>query len=358
MPLPASVTQTGVFTEVPDYLRTSSWSRVRGMLVGIAAVVLIGAGLFFFTGLRERFFRPAQTASNANRPNLETANNSTGSEALQPAERESNNAELSSTKANGTAARDAASTAPAADVQTETAQNPPGTEQTVTSSPQPLTPGIAEPSNTASESVDPYAPVGEGSASTGPQFDVAAATDPIVEPTDGASDQMTPMETTDPADKYATAATDEASSRITLPSAPATTSEIPTDTASETPDAKARASAGTPNVTSDSLGPETFVPDAEAGVEPTTEEEVPAGPVELGTYLGGETVLLRHDDEKGSWFRIAPRQGVIAGDRLLALPQFRPEITLVNGVHVAVSGGTQVMLRTAENEPAEETPGG
>ena len=98
------------------------------------------------------------------------------------------------------------------------------------------------------------------------------------------------------------------------------------------------------------------MPGAEAGVEPTTVEEVPIGPVELGTYLGGETVLLRHDDEKGSWFRVAPRQGVIAGYRLLALPQFRPEITLVNGVHVAVSGGTQVVLRTAENEPAGKLP--
>jgi hypothetical protein len=47
---------------------------------------------------------------------------------------------------------------------------------------------------------------------------------------------------------------------------------------------------------------------------------------------------------------------VITGDRLLALPQFRPEITLVNGVHVAVSGGTQVVLRTAENEPADKLP--
>ena len=87
------------------------------MLVGIAAVVLIGAGLFFFTGLRERFFPPAQTASNANRANLETANNSPGSEASQPAERESNNSELSSTETNGAAARDAAGMASAADAQ-------------------------------------------------------------------------------------------------------------------------------------------------------------------------------------------------------------------------------------------------
>jgi hypothetical protein len=72
--------------------------------------------------------------------------------------------------------------------------------------------------------------------------------------------------------------------------------------------------------------------------------------------LGGATVLLRHDDEKGAWFRVEPRQAIITGDRLLALPEFRPEITLTNGVHVAVSGGTQVAVRTAAEVAAEKLP--
>jgi hypothetical protein len=58
-------------------------------------------------------------------------------------------------------------------------------------------------------------------------------------------------------------------------------------------------------------------------------------------------VLLRYDNEAGGWFRVQPRNAVIAGDRLLALPEFRPKITLVSGVHMDVSGGTQVATRSA-----------
>jgi hypothetical protein len=62
----------------------------------------------------------------------------------------------------------------------------------------------------------------------------------------------------------------------------------------------------------------------------TEEPGVPAV-VELGTYRGGKTVLLRYDDEAGSWFRVAPRSAVVKREKLLALPEFRPIITLATG---------------------------
>jgi hypothetical protein len=150
---------------------------------------------------------------------------------------------------------------------------------------------------------------------------------------------------------------------VTLPDVPPTADLLstPTDAAADDPAAAAPnaadlAAADASNVTSDTLDPNLVGPSGETPDDPPPTEEVPAGPVELGTYLGGETVLLRYDGEKGAWFRVAPRQAIIAGDQLLALPKFRPEVTLVNGVHVAVSGGTQVSLRSAVDEPAAKLP--
>jgi hypothetical protein len=125
--------------------------------------------------------------------------------------------------------------------------------------------------------------------------------------------------------------------------------------AATTPNAAALADAAAGNVASDTIEPTSVTPATEVGTDSST-DEVPTGPLELGTYLGGETVLLRRDDEKSAWFRIAPREAVIEGDRLLALPEFRPEVTLINGVHVGISGGTQVVVRTAGDEPAEKLP--
>ena len=68
----------------------------------------------------------------------------------------------------------------------------------------------------------------------------------------------------------------------------------------------------------------------------------PPAPLDLGTYMGGKTVLLRYDDKAGAWFRVEPRAAVMPGERLLSLPEFRPKIALVSGVHLDLSGGTQV----------------
>ncbi len=60
--------------------------------------------------------------------------------------------------------------------------------------------------------------------------------------------------------------------------------------------------------------------------------------------MGGETVLLRYDEKAAGWFRVDPRAAVVPGERVLALPEFRPKIALVSGVHLDLSGGTQVVM--------------
>jgi len=71
-------------------------------------------------------------------------------------------------------------------------------------------------------------------------------------------------------------------------------------------------------------------------------------PVELGTYLDGQSVLLRYAPADGAWFRLLPRTALRVGDRLLALPAFNPQITLASGLHLKLSGGTQVTLETMQ----------
>jgi hypothetical protein len=61
-------------------------------------------------------------------------------------------------------------------------------------------------------------------------------------------------------------------------------------------------------------------------------------------------VLLRFDEQTGSWFRLEPRSALIAGERLLALPEFRPTAKFLSGIQMDMSGGTQVVVGTG-NEP-------
>jgi hypothetical protein len=87
---------------------------------------------------------------------------------------------------------------------------------------------------------------------------------------------------------------------------------------------------------------------ADVAVEGDTESEVP-GPPELGTYLSGKTVLLRYDEPSGAWLRVQPRSAVVVGERLLALPEFRPTIALTSGVNLNLAGGTMATMSTGES---------
>ncbi len=89
--------------------------------------------------------------------------------------------------------------------------------------------------------------------------------------------------------------------------------------------------------------------DAPSG-EVAVEEEVPAGPmgpVQLGTYLGNNDVLLRYDSASGKWIRMPPRSEVLTGSSLLALPKFRVHVVL-GDVNMYLSGGTRIELPIAK----------
>jgi hypothetical protein len=81
-----------------------------------------------------------------------------------------------------------------------------------------------------------------------------------------------------------------------------------------------------------------------ADTKPNTKPPASIAPPDSGTYLGGETVLLRYDDKAGGWFRVDPRAAIVPGERVIALPEFRPKIALISGVHLDLSGGTQIVM--------------
>jgi hypothetical protein len=107
------------------------------------------------------------------------------------------------------------------------------------------------------------------------------------------------------------------------------TSDIP-----EAPDAGALAANSGPGLAASLNG------DAKTGLKPP----VPTGPPELGTYIGGKTVLLRYDGKNGAWFRVEPRAAIVSGENILALPEFRPKVAMISGLHLDMSGGTQVVV--------------
>lgn len=55
-------------------------------------------------------------------------------------------------------------------------------------------------------------------------------------------------------------------------------------------------------------------------------------------------VMLRFDPQAAGWVRLTGRETLLVGDRLLALPGYRPTVALTNGVSCDLFGGTQIDL--------------
>jgi hypothetical protein len=331
--VPAAHQTTAATMEIPDYLRTGAWWRSRVALVAIAALLIIGIAIFWF-GLRGWFGGgPSVAAESRGTPDTVSSENLV--QPIPPSE--------------------SATEAPA-----ETLAAPSG----LGAPPQPLTPGITAPAATPAAVPDKYAPVAaeassppansasvlnEGTAAQVPPLDAAAAP-PVEAPVPGSLPHAN-----DAAQTFSTAAND-----VPPPADAAATANVAA--ADEAIDASAAPVESVPAAPATSVvETSNGAPPTEAPLEPgapiEAKADVPAGPTELGTYMGGETVLLRHDDNSGTWLRVEPRAAVIAGERLLALPEFRPKVALLSGLHLDISGGTQIIVG-ADTAAAAEPAGG
>lgn len=315
--------------EIPEYLRASGWARYRNLLLGLAAVLLVGFATYLF-GSRNGWFGGTEDLV-----------------ALAPAENEASEpparmelppAALTEVTPPAEPAHDVASAA----------------EGPVMSAPEP---NHAEPVATAPAPAIGGEDVARVDAATAPQVippapvaqETPMATENPTDTTAAASPDMLPPAVI-PAEQTAASAVPSAAippnptvppTSTTLPStttAPAVAS--PAEVVSVEPDGTVRVGENVAGA-SDAAGP------ADGTVAPS-----PPVVVELGTYRGGKTVLLRHDDAAGAWLRMAPRSAVVSGQKLLALPEFRPIVSLVNGIHMDLAGGTVVTLGAANDAAA------
>lgn len=70
----------------------------------------------------------------------------------------------------------------------------------------------------------------------------------------------------------------------------------------------------------------------------------PADPMDVGRYVSDDQVLTRFDAKSGLSFRVPSRALLAAGERLVVLPTYRPQITLASGVQVSFAGESAVQM--------------
>jgi hypothetical protein len=343
-------------TEVPDYLRATSWPGLRTVLAGLAAMAVIAAALYFVGDSQGWFGRGGgqNVAATTNAPDSAPGGVDTQDATTQEAPVVTTEPPVEAVQSNASATdqqfgQDVAAANPTT-VDAAQPESPP----VLDTPPQPLTPDMeadASASNTASQE---------------------AAAQPLPTPPQESEQQVSldigPALSNEAAAAAADAgntAANAGSAALNISDAPldansSAAAAMPADAGPNIPAANETAAAdiGAGDAATGGTAPPADVPPAaiEPGIEVTTTEQAPAGPMELGTYLGGKTVLLRYNDQAGGWFRVQPRNAVVAGDRLLALPEFRPKITLVSGLHMDMSGGTQVITQSAGQLPAEGLP--
>ncbi len=373
--------------EIPEYLRAGSWSQSGRAAAVLAALVLLGAAILFASGLRGWFGKktPSMVALTA--------------DSAQPAEGlATNDSVLSEPSAPG-------AMPPAA---TEDFHARTTTTMPLAGPPQPVTPGITTPATTSPvasspSQIDPYAVTGTPTVS-GAETPAAPPTQPALVPTTdpamlpantaaippaagpvlppsntaAASPAGESVPTNDTSVQEGAPATSSSAASsagdvslplaaaaantpvppAALPSAEAATNTVPPQAPDNAPPAEAVADAGASLAAAArdagaAGSPLDLPPAMDADGKIDGKPPVPAGPPELGTYLGGKTVLLRQDAQTGAWFRVEPRAAITAGERVLSLPEFRPKVALASGLHLDLSGGTQVLVDQEQDQKVD-----
>jgi hypothetical protein len=343
---PLATAQRPHAVEIPDYLRAGSWWRSSSAVIGLAIVVLIGTAIVFATGLRGWLGQkpaPEPLIAQNSAPALETG----AANAVPGAE------------------------TPTTDSAIESAATPPAaTAPPLGAPPQPTTPSLpplAAPAAQAnSTEPDRYA-TPSNAAATPPQPPAASDVSmPLPPPSAGPAtpNVIAPSSTATPP----AAATSSSpgpfpttpSPQLPIPPAPSdsvanTLPTIPEASATAVPPAASLAAA-TP--AAPHPVPLTPAGDDSAATAIPPKATAPAAPPNSGTYMGGKTVLLRYDDKSGAWFRVEPRAAIVPGERVLSLPEFRPKITLVCGLQLDLSGGTQIVMGGGSDAASEPPTAG
>ncbi len=80
--------------------------------------------------------------------------------------------------------------------------------------------------------------------------------------------------------------------------------------------------------------------------KPTETQPVPPRPAmsSVGRLVSTNEVLLRIDPQSNGWQRVPAQEMLNGGQKFVALPAFRPNITLANGITLELLGGTSAEL--------------
>jgi hypothetical protein len=211
--------------------------------------------------------------------------------------------------------------------------------------PSAVTPSASTPAVTTTGAVPPL-PAPELGAPAGAPSTTAAASVPGVVPPPPADPALpaTPSTGTTPS------STAPASPAIP-PAAPNVPAASPPGPASPGPAMPNTTGAAT--TTPPAAAP---LPDAAVPATPSPAVTAPSAKIEPVGKVNSPAsqVLLRYNVEKNAWTRIAPRESLSVGDRLLTLPNFRSQIALNNGLTIDMLGGTLAELLPID---ATGTPG-
>lgn len=354
--------------EIPEYLRAGSFWKSWGLVAGLTAILLVGIGILLATGMQGWVGKKSPVASLTPESAQATETETPSAPPTEPAP-----PNVASQPTEGMAAPPAAPTPglgappqpltpstppPSAEpvatqpVVTQPATTLPVATQQVAAPPVATPPGVTKPAEPAdrypTSDIGPALSAGAPTGSAAPPALAPASIPPVAAPSNSVP---VPVATNSPPENpKAVAASDNA----TPPPAVAGPGRLgPTEPAANVPQAGAVAAAGTAIPDAGALAVNA-APESPANIgadgNPVAKPRA-AGPAELGTYIGGKTVLLRYDDKIGAWFRIEPRAAIVAGEKILALPEFRPKVALLSGLHLDMSGGTVVLVEGDGNAP-------
>jgi hypothetical protein len=149
---------------------------------------------------------------------------------------------------------------------------------------------------------------------------------------------------------------------------PAPTPPTPTPPAAESPAAAPESPAAGDSPMPDSPqvamtgGGATQEPPPGAEVEgkapPAAPSEGAPGPAEqVGQYISPREVLLKADGDVFNWVRLAEQTVLVAGDRCLSLPTYRPVIMLGEDLHLQLVDATHLLFVPNDPREAEKAPG-
>ena len=108
------------------------------------------------------------------------------------------------------------------------------------------------------------------------------------------------------------------------------------------------------------------IPEPPVESEPTPTPAIPPAPpvpmppvpaaepaiIEVGRFMSDEDVLAYLPKDDGIWMRVPTGSVLIAGERLVALPAYRPQIAFASGVQVILVGSSSIQLKPPADEGA------